>query len=187
MDQEVKTTEQSDKQKVVSRLFMENIDVVRMTAFCTAPHRQLLGDIVNDSYVDFVQKADQWDVTSDIRPLLRTITRNIALQYWKEHRRSLPEALAQLADRLQQQSSSDETNHRRAAELKALSLCLEGITEENRQILEAHYNNDVPINELARILKWNVNTLYSFFTRLRNALRDCVEGKLKGGFFDAEP
>lgn len=178
---------QSEKQKKASLLFLENIDAVRLTAFCCAPARHLLGDIINDSYIDFVTKAEKWDLEADVKPLLRKVTRNIALQYWHEHRKSLPEALGRLADRIQARSADDEQRELdRSRELKLLALCLEDISEEHRQILESHYIHGISIVKLAHTLKKNVNALYSFFTRLRNAIRECIESKRKGGSFDVE-
>lgn len=171
-----------------SVLFLEHIDYVRLIAFECAPSRSILGDIVNDVFCDFVSKADHWDLTRDIRPLLAGMTRNIAFQYWRKHLKNMPDAIQKLAEEIRIRNGRlgffedvREESPDREEELLALDLCMEQLPKEHVQLLEAHYFQSRSVVEIAEESGRKVNTLYSVLTRLRVALRKCVENKLGGG------
>lgn len=62
-----------------SEIFMKNYQLVRIIAFENAPVDSLMEDIVHDTYIYFVEKADTWEYFPEKIPaLLRTITKNMA-------------------------------------------------------------------------------------------------------------
>ncbi|MDO5553709.1 MAG: sigma-70 family RNA polymerase sigma factor [Planctomycetia bacterium] len=180
-------SQNGDKSEQARKIFLEQIDAIRVAAFKAAPNHSLIGDIVNDVFVRFVENAEKWDYSGNCGPLLRQITANIALEYWREHLRHQPESLQNVAEytrNLQEENINDRPT--RAMKLKALELCMENLSAEHRELLEAHYIKGVPIKELAELFHKNVNALYSFFTRIRNVLEKCVESKLEGELADVE-
>lgn len=103
LNNDTQNSERSPQDRA-SQLFLENYNFVRFIAFELSPSRLLLEDIVNSVFVTFVQKAESWDLNSDVKPLLRQITRNISLQFWKKHLKTLPDSMRKIAEFLQNQT-----------------------------------------------------------------------------------
>ncbi|MDO5582111.1 MAG: hypothetical protein Q4G69_13360 [Planctomycetia bacterium] len=93
-----------------SEIFMKNYRLVQIVAFENAPAASLTEDIVHDTYVYFVEKAESWEYDPEkIAALLKTITKNMAARSWKKYQSNLPKNLAKIMDYLSQKQE-DEPN-----------------------------------------------------------------------------
>lgn len=176
-------SERSPKDRA-SQLFLENYNFVRFIAFESSPSRQLLEDIVNSVFVTFVQKAESWDLNSDIKPLLRQITRNISLQFWKKHIKNMPDSMRKIAEFLQNQTSNTHSilgSEDLEEETMALELCLKKLTDRSRNLIELYYFENIPLVRIAEQTGRKPLTLGKTVCRIRAKLRSCIERTLKGG------
>ncbi|MDO5552817.1 MAG: sigma-70 family RNA polymerase sigma factor [Planctomycetia bacterium] len=177
----------SDLDRLVGDLFMANEDLIRYVAMMNAPSLSLVDDIVQEVYVKFAQRACVRDLESDVRPLLRKITHDTAVDMWTDYLRSKPGHLALIYERLASRTRERDSATGLASledELTALRLCLKKLTERSLFILKKHYEEGVPLTEIALELEMNINTLYYHADRIRSVLKSCVENTLNSGVPD---
>ncbi|MDO5554288.1 MAG: sigma-70 family RNA polymerase sigma factor [Planctomycetia bacterium] len=183
------STATADRRKA-TELFLKHHDFVRLVAFETAPDMEYQDDIANDCFIEFVEKAQKWDYQSDIRPLLRKMTQNIAMRYWRTHLRTLPENMRKIAQHLQDKlyaSDEFEDLSRLQQEQILLDFCMKKLTPENQKLVTLYYCDKVPYAQLAEIFHQSVNAIQKRMARIRVTLRKCIEqafGKTAGGLFD---
>ncbi|MDO5555037.1 MAG: sigma-70 family RNA polymerase sigma factor [Planctomycetia bacterium] len=163
-------------------LYLKHYSLIRLVAFEAAPSRDLVDDIVNDSFVAFVSTPEKWDYSRPIQPLLRTITRNIALQYWKKRVNSLSQPMQELGEILRARYEAESCSERGlelSDKLRALENCLDKLTEEQRRLLNEHYVEEKSFVELGAKYNKRPNTLQKTVSRLRIALEKCVQAALR--------
>lgn len=163
-------------------LYLKHYSLIRLVAFESAPSRDLVDDIVNDSFVAFVSTPEKWDFSRPIQPLLRTITRNIALQYWKKRVNSLSKPMQELSEILRaryEAESGSEQGQELSDKLRALESCMDKLTEEQRNLLDEHYVKEKSFVELGKKYNKSPNTLQKTVSRLRIALEKCVQTALR--------
>ncbi|MDO5553254.1 MAG: sigma-70 family RNA polymerase sigma factor [Planctomycetia bacterium] len=164
-----------DKQKQASQAFLQNYHFVEKMAFRFAPSQQLQDDIVQDAFVDFVQKAEQWDLTQPIQPLLKRIVQISADRYWRSHMRNKPENLRKIAELLQSESCCDDSSVTTQEQLDALDTCLKKLAEKARILFEQHYFEEIPWKEIAQATGQSVESVYMAGSRIRAVLRECID------------
>ena len=176
------TNPDSELRNKASQAFLQYHSYVKYIAFESAPTAEVQDDIVNDVFLYFTERADRWDFTRDLQPLLKTITKNIAKQYWRDYLKHLPETFRQIAEyaQLEMEQTSLDDNDSTQEMLAALDLCLAHLTPRSRSLIELHYLNEVSLAQVARETNQNVNTLHSMIFRIRQLLRRCMEKVLSG-------
>ncbi|MDO5567428.1 MAG: sigma-70 family RNA polymerase sigma factor [Planctomycetia bacterium] len=169
---------ESQANQKATRLFLQNYNYVRKVAFLAAPQRALTDDIVNDAFVDFVQKAETWDYSGNMPALLGSITRNIAKQYWRRYLRSLPESIQKIHEWLQcGLATQDRDEVEFEEELSRLRRCMDKLSPSHRSIIQRHYYDGISFVDLARDEQKNVKAVQKLASRIRMLLRDCIEAE----------
>lgn len=174
--------DESTTRERAAKLFLEHYHFVQFVAFEEAPHIGFQGDIVNDAFVDFMNKAEQWDLDSDVRPLLKRITQIIAMRYWKSHLQTMPESLRLIAERVHQRLPSRTSllgTDRLDEELTALSHCIEKLPLRSRELLEIFYYKQVSLADYARTSNQNAGTIRKNLTRIRLSLKKCISSLIQ--------
>ncbi len=154
---------------------------VRALAVRFAPWPGLADDITQQVFLEFIGKAGQWDLQRDVRPLLAGMTRNVAMRAWREHTRTLPEQLSELAEHIRQLAEQNDPTARGPEEIDALKRCLGKLPDKSKRLLELHYYLDVSSVDIARQMQMNADAVRRALFRLREQLRRCIRGILKGG------
>lgn len=178
---------QEEQKHLAEKLFLEHTGYVRFIAFETVPIQNLVSDIIHEVFIVFIERSAQYDLKRDVRPLLKAITRNISLHFWREHLKTLPESMQILAEHIQSRTSSASDllgTSDLEEELAAMDLCLKKLSPRCRILIEEHYFNGRPLNELADESDQNVNTLRSALFRIRKSLKKCIERIMKNGEID---
>lgn len=160
-----------------SALFLRHIHYVEAVAFRVAPFPVVQDDIVQDAFIDFVEKADQWDLEKDVRPLLYSITANIGKQYYREHLKSCP-------DRIQRifefglipiaNEADDEHIDNLDDQMEALRICMRKLTPTCRMLLHLYYYLGKSYHEISEETGKSEGTLQKAISRVRDTLYDCV-------------
>ncbi len=141
-----------------------------------------MGDIVNDVFIYFVERADRWDYQRDLTPLLRTITQHIALRHWRQYIKNMPSTLRELFEFLRNDNETEsERLENLEAEMAALDLCLIKLPQKYRQLIEAQYFGKIKLVEMADDLNIKIGTLKKTMCRIRSILRECIEKSLGKG------
>ena len=181
------THENSVAVRKAQKLFLRHHDYVRLIAFTHAPDPALAEDIVNDCFLDFINKAQQWNLEKDVRPLLTGIVRNVARRYWREHSRQLPQWLQKVYTHISERLQKDELlqgadDHERI--VAALNLCIQKLSPENRHIVEQYYYHGETLVDMSKRLGKNLITLRNLAFRIRATLKQCMEKSLDKGEVD---
>ncbi|MDO5582275.1 MAG: sigma-70 family RNA polymerase sigma factor [Planctomycetia bacterium] len=173
-----------DLKERASQLFLKHYEMIRSIAIQIAPNRHCQEDILQDAFVNFVQKANQWDLDSDVRPLLKKITRNAGLVHWHQYVRNLPETLRKIAEQIQAEAArrgDDEIRFNTDEKIEALEICKKRLTERCQLLIEAYYVNGIPCKDLAKDANVPVNTIHQALSRIRSVLKECIDNTLRGG------
>ena len=104
---------------------------------------------------------------------LRGVVRNLVKEWWRKKRRlpiELAEQLRQLAEDVD--NSSEEL---RAGREAALTRCLEKLTDDERQLMRARYEDGLRITQIAEQQEANAETMRVRLFRIRERLKTCVE------------
>lgn len=147
-----------------------------------APMPDLAEDIAQQVLVDFIGKADQWDLEKDLRPLLMAMARRSAQAIWREKAKMLPESLRQIAEFVRTELSEDDNDlQRRNDKAGALEGCLSHLPESGRKLVTLHYFEGMSTESLARQMDKTSNAVSQALFRIRERLRVCIERSLKEG------
>jgi RNA polymerase sigma-70 factor, ECF subfamily len=168
-----------------AKIFLSHHGFVKGLALRHAPLPGLADDIVQQVFVEFLAKADQWDLNSDIAPLLATMTRHVALRYWREQTRKLPEVMQKLAEHVRRIAEEQSVPPRYEEELSALRGCLDRLPDKSRMLIDLYYYASVPTHAIASQMSMKADTVRRALFRLRERLRECIEKSLAGGVADA--
>ena len=174
--------ESTDRVNSASLCFLKYYKFVSMVAFDTVPLWQLQEDIVQEVYLEFVGKSDRWDFNVDLKPILRVLTRNIAVNVWREYSKNLPSNLREIANCLRRTGSDDQDSGEHSdydKELMALESCIEKLTPRCRALIEAFYKEQRTMVEIAETQGERVNTIHKRLSRIRMTLRQCIERRLR--------
>lgn len=172
-----------------TKIFLDHHGFIRLIAFDYAPSSDLAGDVVNEVFLFFTENADRWDLNGEIRPLLRQITRRIALEQWRNYKKQLPDELEKIFDYIQKDLST-RSDHDDSVDLNsrllALDICREKLLPKYRTLLEAHYFSGLKLVQIAKNRNINIGTLKKTMCRIRETLYRCIEKILKKEDHDAE-
>lgn len=155
-------------------LFQARYGLVIAVARRYSPDPESAHDIVQQVFVEFMQSGIRkgWDLQRDINPLLHTITKNVALKFWREKQRRIPEAVRRLSERFLERR--DENSTPEDDRIEALLKCLEKLSPKNRSLIERYYFENIPIDELCGRLGVKAGAIHQALCRIRAKLKDCI-------------
>lgn len=156
-----------------AKIILEYHDFVRYEAFKAAPYPGVTEDIVQQVFVEFLEKADQWNVDSDLRPLLRKMTQFVAARLWREKSRRFSEIHRAIAEQVRL-SLADEETMLYENELPALKHCMGRLPEKSRSLITMRYFNQLPIDEIAENMQMKSGNVYKSICRIRELLKECI-------------
>lgn len=125
------------------------------------------------------RKAEFDDETHVIRWTLAA-SRNKAIDVIRKKQRQplqLEEDVLELVEAqwTQKLTGNEDNGH---AQTRALSYCLQELTENNRRIVELRYFDGLKSAAVADALGRSVDSIYKALTRIHSTLRGCVERRL---------
>ena len=164
-----------------AQLFLAHHDFVKGVALKYAPWPGLMEDIAQQVFLEFMSKESTWDLERDIRPLLATMTRHIALRQWRERTRNQPEVVQKLADHIRLLAEQRDAPPRYEDEVQALRSCLSKLPEKSRELVELYYYDDISTPEIAEQTEMKTDTVCRALSRVREKLRECVKKSIGTG------
>ena len=162
-----------------AQLFLAHHDFVKGVALKYAPWPGLMEDITQQVFLEFLRKESQWDLEKDVRPLLATMTRHIALRLWRDRTREKPEVVQKLADHIRLLAEEREAMPRYEEEISVLRTCLQKLPDKSRELIQLYYYNDIGTPEIADQLAMKADTVCRALSRVRDKLRDCIQRSLR--------
>ena len=163
----------------IARLVEAHAGFVRATALRFAPAPGVADDIAQQVFLEFVAKADEWDLTRDVRPLFVGITRNIARRAWRDYIRALPTHSRELAEHIRHLAEGEETTSYSPEHFLILKRCVEKLPAKSRRLVELHYYLEIASVEIAAQTAMTADAVRRALFRLREQLRRCIRSSLK--------
>jgi RNA polymerase sigma-70 factor, ECF subfamily len=154
---------------------------VKALAFKLAPVPGFAGDIAQQVFLEFIAKRDKWDLTSDLKPLLATMTRNVAQRHWRERCKAMAPEMIALVEEIQTLNEREEVPWYSDEEKAALKQCLEKLPAKSRDIVKMHYDLGISSVDMAALMEVRADAVRRALFRLRCQLRKCVEGSVASG------
>jgi len=141
-------------------------------------------DLAQDVFVAAYQNLPACQSAGNLRAWLLGIARNMAMQHVRgEVRRRARERgplATQLAQwRIEQQEQDPEDGLEYERRLAALRGCLELLAPESRRAVEEHYFQHETVEAIARRQGRAAGTVRMMLLRVRKALGECIEKKLR--------
>jgi len=164
-----------------AQVFLSHHDFVKGVALKYAPWPGLMDDITQQVFLEFMAKESKWDLSSDARPLLATMTRHIAMRLWRERTRQQPEVVQKLADHIRLLAEEREMPPRYEEEIGVLRSCLQKLPDKSRELVELYYYNDIGTPEIAEQINMKADTVCRALSRVREKLRECIQQSMKQG------
>lgn len=150
---------------------------VRSVAIRNAPWPGLAEDIVQQVFLEFLGKEERWDLERDLRPLLTTMTRHVALRLWRERTRQMPENIQKLAEHVRQLAEDRDgasAHESDEDQLAALRGCLAKLPYKSRSLVERYYFEERSAQDIAEQLQMKSGTVCRALCRVREKLRACL-------------
>jgi len=160
-------------------LFMQHYVFVRAMAVRFAPWPGLVDDVFQQVFLEFMQCRERFDLVSDLRPLLATMTRRIAIRHWKQAMKLQPGSLQQLADHIRQVADEPDEEAKWDDEFEAMRVCLQRLPRKSLELLNLYYFQNVSTESIASGLGMKPGAVRRALSRLRNKLRECVRISLE--------
>lgn len=157
-----------------AQLFLAHHDFVKGVALKHAPWPGLMEDIAQQVFLEFIHKESKWDLTRDLRPLLATMTRHVALRQWRERTKQQPEVVQKLADHIRMLAEEGDEPPKYEEEIGALRSCLQKLPEKSRELIQMYYYGDASTPEIAQRLEMKADTVCRALSRVRDKLRECI-------------
>lgn len=165
----------NDPDNKAAQVFLAEHGFVRAIAIRSAPWPDLVDDIVQQVFLEFMRKANKWDLEKEIRPLLATMTRIVAMRHWRTATRGKDETVRQLAEHLRGLAGTEEDQlGLESCELAKLHRCIRDLPERSRTIIDLHYFSGLSTREIGEQLGMNPDTVCRAMSRVRDALRNCL-------------
>ncbi|MDZ4289619.1 MAG: sigma-70 family RNA polymerase sigma factor [Prosthecobacter sp.] len=158
-----------------AQLFLTHHDFVKGVALKYAPWPGLMEDIAQQVFLEFMSKESRWDLEKDLRPLLATMTRHVAMRLWRDRTRERPEVVQKLADHIRLLAEEREVPPRYEEEIGLLRGCLQRLPEKSRELIQLYYYSDVSTPEIAAQLEMKADTVCRALSRVREKLRECIQ------------
>jgi RNA polymerase sigma-70 factor (ECF subfamily) len=164
-----------------AQLFLSHHDFVKGVALKYAPWPGLMEDISQQVFLEFIAKEERWDLERDVRPLLATMTRHVAMRLWRDRTRERPEVVQKLADHIRLLAEESDLPPRYEEEIGILRTCLTKLPEKSRELIQLYYYSDVSTSEIAEQLEMKADTVCRALSRVRDKLRACIQRELHQG------
>ena len=166
---------------LAAQVFLKHHDFVKGIALRFAPWPGLVDDISQQVFLEFLRDDSKWDLEKDVRPLLATMTRNIALRLWRERTRQQSEVVQKLANHIRQLAEQRDAPPRYQEESAALRLCLQKLPDKSRELVQLYYYDGATTTHIAEVIDMKVDTVRRAMSRLRDKLRECIQRTMNDG------
>lgn len=145
---------------------------------------QILGDrdeteeLVQRVFVHAYEHLDRYTQGTDFAAWIVTLARNLSRNHLRDtirehHRRG------SLREHLIRHLGDDRAWERDERELlDALATCQSALNDESRDLLRLHYQDAVPLHDIALRLQRSTSGIERMLVRLRLTLRDCIMDKV---------
>lgn len=142
------------------------------------PDQAACDDLVQETLLFLWERRDSADPSTPLRAWAFKVAWFKAMAWHRDHRR---DRLVFLSDDVLQQIApvAETMSHSAENRLAALRRCLAGLPEEDLALLRIKYVDRGSLTSHADVRGWKPNRVQKSLSRLRLALRHCIQSRLK--------
>jgi RNA polymerase sigma-70 factor (ECF subfamily) len=161
------------------RLFLSSQHEVLRYILALVPNVDDAQEILQETAISLWAKFDEYDDTKRFEGWAC----RFALNKIKQHRRKTGQTPLQLDDSVLDLIAADYDRHAAAlaAQREALTNCVSKLSKQDRALVELHYFQRIPIQQIAADTSQNIHTLYKAMQRIRRQLHRCVNYNMSAG------
>jgi RNA polymerase sigma-70 factor (ECF subfamily) len=141
--------------------------------------RDLAGaeDILQEVWIRLMEAVERGETIAEPGKWCRGVAKNLILHYWREKRTAKVVADSELLDLVEQalNEQADPWDSRR----QALMECMDRLPEKSKRLLQMKYEQGLSFAGMAERLNRSLDSLKMALCRVRQALLECAEKKLR--------
>jgi RNA polymerase sigma-70 factor (ECF subfamily) len=165
-----------DRHEEFVTLFVRHEAAIHSFVLTLLPHRAAAEDVVQQASLTMWRRFEQYQPGTSFRNWAFQVAKFTALNYLTKQRRDRHIFSERLLEMLAEQASaqSEQLEEKR----RALALCVERLSEEDRQTLASCYDPTHSIKTFAETIGQTPNAIYKRLNRIRAALLVYIERRL---------
>ena len=141
--------------------------------------RSAIDDLAQETFLRAIKHAGRFDPKYPMRGWLLTIARRLSINHGQKEKRRRPAAGIE-PDQLQAQASTGPDQRLEHDEQQELSRqliddAMARLSEPQRACIAMHYQQGMPLDQIARLLEMPVGTVKSHLHRGRQRMRELLE------------
>ncbi len=154
-----------------------HLDHLRAFIALKLPVAHLVNEIAHETFVFAYRNIGAFTAGTPLRAWLRAIAGNLVRAELQRYAREQANQLAYAKHRLLEQEL-DRSDAHAAAEMEFLRDCVEELPAPMKELIVLKYREELPTEEIAGRLQRTQTWVWQALFRLRQQLRQCIEGKL---------
>ena len=162
--------------------FLKHQDDIRAFIGSIVRDRTNCDDIFQDVAVVLWQKFKDYDASRSFGAWARGIAVNKVLQSLEKSKRLpvllSPEAIEAIL------AAFNESEAESGPERLALEGCLKSLPERSQRLIALRYEQSLRLAEIARQIESSLDAVHKTLSRIRGALRRCIEQRIAAGLGD---
>ena len=136
-------------------------------AYCYVPDSAAAEEIVEDAIVALIMKRKQLDSEVAFRSYLFKITKNMAINYLRKWRKTVP--LEDVQNILMTEDM--DASYSRRARNELIYIQIQSLPEQYRKILHLTYYEDFSLEQAGKIMGKSMKQVYNLHARAKEALK----------------
>lgn len=166
-----------DKQQDFLKHFLQHQDDLRAFIGSLVRDRHAADDVLQDVAVVLWRKVDEYDPSRSFGGWARGIASNKILQLFEKSKKLpvplSPEAIQAVV------GAYEEAGSGAGDEQAALNHCLDRLPDKSRNLVQMRYEESLKLKDIANRVASSLDAVHKALSRIRDALRECVEQKLR--------
>lgn len=156
-----------------------HLDHLRAFIALKLPIAHLVSEIAHETFVFAYRNIQSFTAGTSLRAWLRAIAGNLIRAELQRYAREQANQITYAKHRLLEQEL-DRSDAHDAAEMDFLRDCVEELPPVMKDLITLKYREEIPTEEIAGRLQRTQAWVWQVLFRLRQQLRQCVEGKMSG-------
>ncbi|MFA6563840.1 MAG: sigma-70 family RNA polymerase sigma factor [Verrucomicrobiia bacterium] len=156
-----------------------HLDYLRAFIALKLPVAHLVNEIAHETFVFAYRNIHRFTAGTSLRAWLRAIAANLVRAEFQRYAREQANQFTYAKHRLLEQELG-RSDAEDAAEMEFLRDCVEELPPPMKELLTLKYREELPTEKIAGRLQRTQTWVWQVLFRLRQQLRQCVEGKLSG-------
>ncbi len=166
-----------DRQERFLGEFLRHQDDIRAVIASMVRDPYACDDVFQDVAVVLWRKFDDYDPRYSFGAWARGIAVRKAMQYFDRRRRQGPVLDPEAAEAVR--TAFDDVLDDSVERREALRVCIEKLPERSRRLLRLRYEERLKLREVAARLAGTLDAVHKALSRLREALRRCIEDEMR--------